>query len=218
MIDSRNLISVLTITIVLGFVSGVVLAAMGVWLVYLGSSGHAKFSLFGQEFTSTNVGTAGIFIGSVTIVLVIRNALKSVDHVIRSTGGEPPSQVAPQMSRTDRPLTESPQYNMTELQSAVSRLSRMQKAILARVVDSDEGMHISDLMEALGLNRAEAVYRTRDLEAAGLVEVLSLTDLFVVLSGPVQRLLEVSPGVTKAMLLEAAQKGAEAEDIAGARP
>ena len=68
--------------IVGGYVAGAVLASLGVVLVYLGSSGQTQFSFFGQSFVSSNVGIAAIFIGGVSLVLLVRRSLKSVDALV----------------------------------------------------------------------------------------------------------------------------------------
>jgi uncharacterized membrane protein len=70
----------LKIIILGGFATGLMLAAFGVILVYLGSSGKTEFTFFGQELKSTNVGIAAIFIGAVVIVLIVRRTLKSHDR------------------------------------------------------------------------------------------------------------------------------------------
>lgn len=79
----RSATPVLRLVIVGGFITGIVLAAFGVWLVYLGATGRTEFVFFGQTFKSTNVGVVGIFLGAATIVLLVRRALKSLDHAAR---------------------------------------------------------------------------------------------------------------------------------------
>jgi hypothetical protein len=60
------------------FIVGAFLAALGVILVYLGSTGDTEFNLFGQTFKSQSVGVAAIFIGAVLIVLNIRRMLNAI--------------------------------------------------------------------------------------------------------------------------------------------
>jgi hypothetical protein len=68
------------ITVVIGgYVSGLALAALGVYLVVTGDKGATEFSFFGQTFKSTSIGIAAIFLGAVCLVLLIRRALKSLD-------------------------------------------------------------------------------------------------------------------------------------------
>jgi len=69
---------------------GIVLIGGGVWLVYLGATGDTNINLFGNSFSSTNVGVVGIFCGAVLVGLIFRRALKSLEHladVDRATGG-----------------------------------------------------------------------------------------------------------------------------------
>lgn len=70
------------------FIVGVVLAAMGVYLVYLGASGDTEFSFFGQKLRSTNAGIAAIFIGAALIVLNVRRTLTSFDKTIPPQSGK----------------------------------------------------------------------------------------------------------------------------------
>lgn len=73
---------IFTIAILGTFVTGIVLAGLGVLLVYLGVTGNTEFIFFGQGFKSANVGIAAIFLGSTTIVLIVRRTLKSTDAAI----------------------------------------------------------------------------------------------------------------------------------------
>ena len=66
------------------FVVGLLLAVLGVGLVYLGASGDTEFSFFGQNFKSTNVGIAAIFLGAALIVLNIRRTLTSLDRTVQT--------------------------------------------------------------------------------------------------------------------------------------
>lgn len=75
--------SFLKLVLVFGFVSGIIFALLGVWLVFLGSTGSTDFNLFGQTFTSANVGIAAVFIGAVVSVLVIRRLFKTLDQTIK---------------------------------------------------------------------------------------------------------------------------------------
>lgn len=70
---------ILRIVIIGAFVVGLALGVLGVVFVYLGAAGDTELRFFGQNFTSTNVGIAAVFLGSAMIVLVVRRALKSLD-------------------------------------------------------------------------------------------------------------------------------------------
>jgi len=59
----------------------IIICFLGVWLVYLKSTGVVKFNLFGQEFYSNNVGIAAIFIGAVSFILAFRRIIKSMERV-----------------------------------------------------------------------------------------------------------------------------------------
>lgn len=61
------------------FVTGILIAVLGIVFVCIGTSGDTQFNFFGQSFQSTNVGITAIFIGAALIVLNIRRVLKSHD-------------------------------------------------------------------------------------------------------------------------------------------
>lgn len=63
------------------YVAGIGIAAFGVILIWLGSTGSSDFTLFGQTFSSTNVGVSAIFIGGVAIVVLVRRSLRSADEL-----------------------------------------------------------------------------------------------------------------------------------------
>ncbi len=69
----------LLMSIIVGtFLFGAILGVAGVVFVILGASGDTEFELFGQTFKSQNVGIGAIFIGAVTVILLIRRVLAVV--------------------------------------------------------------------------------------------------------------------------------------------
>jgi DMSO/TMAO reductase YedYZ heme-binding membrane subunit len=66
------------------WVLGLAFIVAGIWLVWMGATGTTKFSFFGQEFESTNVGIAALFLGAATLVLLIRRVLKTLDSTVAS--------------------------------------------------------------------------------------------------------------------------------------
>ncbi len=81
----KSLTPILRIVVVGSFVSGTVMAGLGVLLVFRGDSAETDFVFFGQTFKSQSVGIAAIFIGASMIVLVVRRALKSIDSAVNVT-------------------------------------------------------------------------------------------------------------------------------------
>ncbi len=75
----KNVLTILSQIVLLTFAVGLLLAIIGIFLVYLGASGDTNFNFFGQEFKSTNTGIAAIFIGASLIVLNTRRLLASLD-------------------------------------------------------------------------------------------------------------------------------------------
>jgi len=74
----------LRLVIIGAFVLAAVFVGAGIWLVYLGATGDTKFTFFGQTFGSTNVGIAALFLGAVTVVLLLRRSLSTLDSVVRT--------------------------------------------------------------------------------------------------------------------------------------
>ena len=74
--------TLLIVIAVCGSVVGLLLAGLGVVLVYLGATGSSKINLFGNSLSSESVGVAAIFIGRV-IIVAFRRVLTSHDAVLR---------------------------------------------------------------------------------------------------------------------------------------
>jgi hypothetical protein len=69
-------------TIAVGaMIFGVTISGMGIALVYLGSRGATKIQFFGQSFDSTNVGIGAIFLGAVTVVIVLTRLMKRLKEL-----------------------------------------------------------------------------------------------------------------------------------------
>jgi len=77
---------VLIITALLGGILAATFIAAGIVLVFLGESKDTKFEIFGASFESQSVGFASIFLGAVTVVLIIRKVLSTLSDL-----GEAPS-------------------------------------------------------------------------------------------------------------------------------
>src|SRR5579863_981737 len=65
---------------------GGIFGSLGVILVYLGAKGDTHIKLFGQSVETASVGVASIFMGAVTVVLVLRRLLKSADDLAKLPG------------------------------------------------------------------------------------------------------------------------------------
>lgn len=197
----RPIDGTLRMALVLGFVAGVTICGLGVWLVYLGSTGPSRIQFFGQSIDSTSVGVSALFIGATTLVLLFRRVLTSVDrtfHLPQPHNGE--SNVSSRLVTPPRAAGLSIE-SLDALGEIVSGLSTTQLAMLRHVASSYEhGVHIPDLQDTLGLSRQEVVYRARDLQSAGLVKIEILTDQCVFLSPSVGALLARSPGAVRAIL------------------
>jgi hypothetical protein len=65
----------------LGAILGGLLFLGGIYLAFAQRMADTKFSLFGNDFSSTSVGVSMAFIGAVLIILTFRRVLKSIDHL-----------------------------------------------------------------------------------------------------------------------------------------
>jgi hypothetical protein len=79
------------VPIVIGtMVLGGLFGAFGIVLVYLGAKGNSHIQLFGQSLETADVGVASIFIGAVTVILVLRALLRNAELALNSgTTAEP---------------------------------------------------------------------------------------------------------------------------------
>ncbi len=78
-----NLLSnifIVKLIIKLSFLFSIILIMAGFFLIYIGAKGEIEFSLFGQDFKSTNTGIASLFIGAVVFVLNFRRVLKHLER------------------------------------------------------------------------------------------------------------------------------------------
>jgi hypothetical protein len=72
--------------IICASVLGGLLLIGGILLAILGSSSHTTLKLFGNEFASSSVGVALVFIGAVTTGMTLRQVLKSLNRMTEETG------------------------------------------------------------------------------------------------------------------------------------
>ena len=66
--EMRRAASPFVTAIVVGVVvAGVIMSALGIWLVYLGRYGQETIDMLGQQLNTNTTGILAIFIGGVTI-------------------------------------------------------------------------------------------------------------------------------------------------------
>jgi hypothetical protein len=70
--------------IFLATIIGVFLLCVALAVIAFGkdAAGDTQFTFFGQNFRSTHVGIAAVFIAGVVVVLTIRRVFKSLDHAV----------------------------------------------------------------------------------------------------------------------------------------
>lgn len=71
----------LRLILLLGALLGAVLLVGGVYLALMGGQADTRFSLFGNQFSSTSVGVSMAFIGVVLVGVTFRRVLTSVDRL-----------------------------------------------------------------------------------------------------------------------------------------
>jgi hypothetical protein len=147
--------------VILGAYSiAVVFCGAGIWLVYLGATGGSEISLFGAHLKSSSVGVASLFLGAVTVVVLVRRSLGTLDIAIK---GETPSE------RRELPGDVWPATTSRKaLEAKLWSLSETQWKIIAAVEqrDGQPVHHIS------AVHRPSDLYhRLRSLEADRLVTI-----------------------------------------------
>jgi hypothetical protein len=171
----------LRMVIIGAFVLAAVFVGAGIWLVHLGAVGETKFTFFGQTFGSTNVGIAALFLGAVTVVLLLRRSLSTLVDVVRT---ESISDTKPRQRVEAWPSVR----NEASLRRAVSALSDTQWAIL-EAVGTFDGILTYSLAEKIKGRPldSELYFRLRGLIEEELVVE---DDNKVYLSEAVRRLLK----------------------------
>lgn len=76
----------LRLILLLGALLGGLLLLGGIYLAFASRMAETKFSLFGNDFSSTSVGVSMAFIGAALIILTFRRVLKSIDHLASLPG------------------------------------------------------------------------------------------------------------------------------------
>ena len=156
------------LVLILVFIGGLAFALLGVWLVYLGSTGSTEFSFFGQNFKATSVGIAAIFIGAVAIVNVFRRALKTVDQTLKAGARN---------DDTTEASLEWPIINTVDaLKARLRKTSEKNRAIIQCVAEAQRPVYVMEIAKAMTIDRSQVIYRGRDLNATDLFEILQLTD------------------------------------------
>ncbi|MHA2938956.1 hypothetical protein ACXJY6_11770 [Vibrio sp. RC27] len=139
------------------FFIGISFALIGVWLVYLGSTGLTELNLLGQSFESVNVGIGAVFIGGVVVSLTLRRAFQTIESGMNHAANEVQAKVARKQQQ----------------------LSGKQLEFLIMIAEKGEGGAYACHLEEenkIGLSREDIVYRARDLESHGYISIKNLTD------------------------------------------
>jgi hypothetical protein len=162
-IQTRNmLISMVLILFVIGaYLTCAAFIAAGIWLVWFGATGNTSFTIFGQQFASTNVGIAALFLGAVTVVLLLRRFLKSFDDSLKSDHTS-------QLNDDVWPKTQ----NLQTLREAVRSLSSNKFKALVEV-ERYPGIALHELVERMGYFPSEGANRLSVLERMELVVEMS---------------------------------------------
>jgi uncharacterized membrane protein len=72
---------ILILISVLGSLLGIVLLVGGLVIAFVQRFAETKFTLLGNEFSSTSVGVSIAFIGAILVIATFRRVLKSLDHL-----------------------------------------------------------------------------------------------------------------------------------------
>jgi len=183
---------------VLGALLGTILLVGGIYLAFAGSLANTKFNLFGNDFASTSVGVSMAFIGAILVILTFRRVLRSVDRLAalpdeQSRVQQPLRAPGAPEKEPSHPGVGSAWPAETSLEALKWRLDRMSETnarILKAIAGADQyGIYADELSKASGVSRDALVYRGKEMESLGLIEILQLTDLNFRLHEDVRNLL-----------------------------
>ncbi len=183
---------------VLGALLGTILLVGGVYLAFNGSLANTKFNLFGNEFASTSVGVSMAFIGTVLVVVTFRRVLRSVDQLaaLPDNGSGSQQALLGVNAQAKGPLTAGvasiwpAERTLEALKRRLDRMSETNARILKAIAGAERyGIYADELSKVCGVTREEVVYRAKEMQSEGLVEILSLTDLNFRLHDDVTNLL-----------------------------
>ena len=155
---------------VLGALLGAILLIGGLYLAFDGALAATKFNLFGNEFSSTSVGVSMAFIGAVLVVTTFRRVLRSLDRFppLPDDGGSGP----------DSLVSWPEEKSLESLKRKLDRISQTNAKILKAVAGADQyGIYVGVLSRSTGIPREELVYRGKELQNDGLIEIIGLTDV-----------------------------------------
>jgi hypothetical protein len=156
-------------TIIIGaFVLAFMFCVAGIWLVYLGATGSTEFTFFGQAFKSANVGIAALFLGAVSVVLLLRRTLRSLDIAINA---EVPKESSVPIGHWPRTQT------FRSLENKVKSLSENQWLLL-KTVAQHEGKSAYSLDIFLNIGPSMLFHRLDILENQGLI-IMKKADVYL---------------------------------------
>jgi hypothetical protein len=146
-------------------------------------------------FLNLSMDATGLAIraGGALAVFVLVYRLNPARTIVRESGSHerdakaPPELQTPVPERQKKVVPEIP--SLEGLVEVISDLSANQKKLLTRISKSEDGVHVGDLMMDLQWSRPDIVYRGRDLQSQGLIEIQNLTDQCLVLSKSVKKLI-----------------------------
>jgi hypothetical protein len=199
--DDPEAFPLLRLIIIGIFIAGVIFAGFGVWLVILGAAGDTEFSLFGQKMRTTDIGIAAVFIGAVTIILLVRRVLATFDEMLSSrvdtyvTYDDPRT---PALSSSTAEQAEPPIKSAQSLLERLNSVSDRQLEILSLIwYPKARFVYLRDLSNKLKTERSDLYYRLKDLERDGLIIiVMGNVDDYVEPSSAVRPFLK-NPSIKK---------------------
>lgn len=161
--------SVLLIMIIGAYFISLVIFLVGIVLVYLGTTGGIEFSFFGQTFKGTNVGIATIFIGAVTLLLLVGRTLTSFDKTLQTSTPE----------ETECHGSFWPNKNDKEnLRKMIKSLSENQLSVI-EMVEQAEGINIVELSKRLNQPPSIILHRCQSLQDLHLVHMTNKANVFL---------------------------------------
>lgn len=188
---------ILRLIALLGASLGAILALGGIYIAVRGALADTRINLFGNAFSSTNVGVSMAFIGAVLGIVTFRRVLGSVDRLVGLPQGRGQSRADSSANIPSWPA----EISLEALKRKLVRLSKTNSKILGAVASAErQGIYISELSNETGVDRDDLVYQGKELQTDRLIEILPLTDLNFRLHGDVLKLLGNKPALLLAAI------------------
>jgi hypothetical protein len=156
---------------------GAILILGGIYLAFLSKSAETKFSLLGNEFSSTSVGLSMAFIGVVMVVSTFRRILRSIDHLGALPSTTPPSATTSTLP-DGKPIPPDKREAFTSTWHSLIALETAGEELWDKVSRETLSNFSNHWIEANKLVRNNALFFS-DADYDDLIQILEAADFYL---------------------------------------